>query len=1805
MSSHHSLSPRESANDQTCFDIRHGHSRNSEIIEDKPPSPLSLQQDGVFSSVQSPPFGNDQLDSPSTENLFLNSLTNTKNQTLTSLSEINSLIIDQKHKIPSISDVQDHYMKNTLEKANSVSGDISISNCPSVLQSFQKPIYSPHDNILQQPTTDSITTPKTGSSNPVFASKTKEANLSLIASRKSIKELYGQPSWWGDGDNDYSYPHTSSFRNQETLQSVVASRKYSMQTDIHSTLNDYSNRPPAEAFIIDFSSSKPRLEKPASLSGSLSQCIPAKLRQGLDERERKKKEKQLEVKQQQQQQHQQQQSTHGSTMNKNAVTTTTTTTSVVSTTKSRTTTIQTRTSMNGMQKTNSRGGSFSAKTSTVRTSAATATATAATTTPKTTSNNTTTPSRRSSSITPNKKPQVNATKLLDKRITSKPDSLLRTGRIDSRTNLTSNSTTNVSRTNLTTDHYCSRGRLSLNQTSTKESIQSNRTNVRPPFSVGGRRISAGAASLTSQRTAPSQLNPSKVSSTTRGSMQLPTDSRATNLRGALSATRQTISAQRRGGSITTNNRGFMTPTTSSDAKQVKTKQSSNHSISNDNTRRSYQSPLGNSIKKPITSTFSRYYKTNTRQDHTTPLPMNRNLSNHPPIDNKSPLSSSFLSASPSPSASPSRISDQTASLLATIQSYDDPKAYLFYRMFQGVEQLKTATMTTTTTINTTNTNMTTTTTTTDSIFQAFGLPSSSSSMLSLDCQKHYSSEFSKINEQRQHRQLAQPYPDQFLCDTFEMDEQLANLQANNMLANTFMEQPQQQQVPQQPPSVSPSTQITLNRQNKYTKVHLSADEESHYQELPSYRSNITTISPSNHKTLSTKSPAYSNNDEIQLNQTQTIEQSSTKSSHHKIPCTTTTTLEANDPTIDATMKSMNLSMFVSTSITSLAPSQTGTYVIEGGHDGTDNDNDDDDDVDDGNDEIHHKNTKHQQILQHSDKPNMNLSKDNDFSSTTPRASPVITDVAMTTTEEDKLFNQQQQSVKHMSTTYQQTKQSTQYTKAQSTDETGCLPLSITMKLPDNSSSSSSSSSSNNLFTTSSYSNHHHHYHNINDNNKKVMTNEFDLNNQSIEHFIVAPHHFNSENNHHDMNNYYDIKRRNSENSTISKYLFHPNNTTNHNDMMIPPLTMANQLLSLNISESIGNDCHITISQRCQNNEPSLLLVNNYVNCTKLNTTTATTTTSSSILFHNSNKMNQLLTRLQSMPTAYNTRSGQSRNLIRTHSYNRGKTRYYSHGSASVPDPASPVRSSWSCKSTGTGEHHSLTNRMVYKTIHRQSSNDQTDSGFIETSHLMKSINTDQLLSPNSSSSTYFETKKSDSTTINLSQYCNEDMNYKKSNEVDSRTFTRRKVSYSNDQNDPQKYLTILDAESYQNWVTRMSELAQGINSLAREPLFQSNENFSNEIHPKHLEPINNNHNHDNNKFYPTIKLTKNLLPMHNDPSQSLPPILPDSTTDTNLSDMIECSAFSSSIPSALPPYYRSLETTTTTTTATTATSSTNHPIMPSTMMLNLNNVKNEQFIDFILSPESSLHQLNANIDSVNSYNPNESAIYSSLMVDTIRYLSIKLRQFSDKLAYQLSHNQKQTSATGNNTTEFSSHYLPSSTQQSQDNVQSSTKYALHDTFENMKAINQQLQVVGKLLFSNNEFNQIDCATSCEYLHKLGKFNEELHRFIPIEPAHVHHTTDTNTTNKPVPRFIDVQPQQQQQLHPIDNKSAQISTYHTINITPTSSSSTSHTLSSTMSTTATTTTTTTVTTNNDLLSKTSLNDNKSNKINEHLFDDEYY
>ncbi|VDP98491.1 unnamed protein product [Trichobilharzia regenti] len=347
------------------------------------------------------------------------------------------------------------------------------------------------------------------------------------------------------------------------------------------------------------------------------------------------------------------------------------------------------TNVNGISKSNNRGALSSTKSSTVlrttSTPAAGATAAAKTVTSTAKTRTSTVSSIRSTATTSNKNIRLSGVSTTaggveNRSISSsiinnnKTNSLTqRSRRIDSLSNLTVNSNTNASRSNLTDR---SREPLSTQQTS--------RRNTRPPFSAGGRRISTGATSLASQNTAPSQLQRSKLSSPpTRASMPPATSTGLTSsrsyLRGASSATRQ-ASTQRRGTS-----RGFMTPTTSSDAKQVRARECI-RSVPNESpissspqcdTRRIYEpSPLGNSNKKPITTTFLRRGTSQNRGGGVgaTGGTIRRKLSTDN-IDQYSPSNKSS-----------SRISDLTASVVAAIEAYDDPKAYLFYRMFQGSEE---------------------------------------------------------------------------------------------------------------------------------------------------------------------------------------------------------------------------------------------------------------------------------------------------------------------------------------------------------------------------------------------------------------------------------------------------------------------------------------------------------------------------------------------------------------------------------------------------------------------------------------------------------------------------------------------------------------------------------------------------------------------------------------------------------------------------------------------------------------------------------------------------------------------------------------------------------------------------------------------------------------------------------------------------------------------------------------------------------------------------------------------------------------
>ncbi|CAL8106404.1 unnamed protein product [Calicophoron daubneyi] len=72
---------------------------------------------------------------------------------------------------------------------------------------------------------------------------------------------------------------------------------------------------------------------------------------------------------------------------------------------------------------------------------------------------------------------------------------------------------------------------------------------------------------------------------------------------------------------------------------------------------------------------------------------------------------------------------------------------------------------------------------------------------------------------------------------------------------------------------------------------------------------------------------------------------------------------------------------------------------------------------------------------------------------------------------------------------------------------------------------------------------------------------------------------------------------------------------------------------------------------------------------------------------------------------------------------------------------------------------------------------------------------------------------------------------------------------------------------------------------------------------------------------------------------------------------------------------------------------------------------------------------------------------------------------------------------------------------STDSVPSSTKYALSDALSNMQAINEQLRIVDKLLFStdSNDLNQANSSVEGR-LRNFEKTNRNVFTFIPIEKS---------------------------------------------------------------------------------------------------------
>ncbi|OON22429.1 hypothetical protein X801_01668 [Opisthorchis viverrini] len=316
-----------------------------------------------------------------------------------------------------------------------------------------------------------------------------------------------------------------------------------------------------------------------------------------------------------------------------------------------------------------------------------------------------------------------------------------------------------------------------------------------------------------------------------------------------------------------------------------------------------------------------------------------------------------------------------------------------------------------------------------------------------------------------------------------------------------------------------------------------------------------------------------------------------------------------------------------------------------------------------------------------------------------------------------------------------------------------------------------------------------------------------------------------------------------------------------------------------------------------------------------------------------------------------------------------------------------------------------------------------------------------------------------------------------SQEIDSRTFTRRK-------NTP-KPVPVVDSEAYNAWITSISAISQGIDSLTKTPLLRS----------------------QNGKEFTSID--------HRSPSTAycLPEKttsdLPDSTTGPAVNEPVR-SAFVTPIPLRSGARNQRLSA----------------PHNPSYNLGGTAEAFDQTYKTEMDTSETSGVPASFRTELGDS---NDSAMYYSLMVDSIRQLSFKLRECSDRLVRQVSSQQS------NVTVQARADGRGSRTS-STDSVPTSTKYALNDALENMHTINEQLKIVDKLLFSTQPISRSRSDDSYQRQTSLPK--RDHFQFVPIDQdrhissgqqarpttdAHVATSgptdTTTITTNKSVGRLV--------------------------------------------------------------------------------------
>ncbi|CAL8106398.1 unnamed protein product [Calicophoron daubneyi] len=700
----HTLEAKTSKDDSVMEDsqekevvyVSEGNTESMIIMEDKPPSPLSVQQGGGISLLESPPFEADQDDNSSPDRVPVS-------QSDTTLSAVSGVNVDVEDS---------EVMKTCMTTATATTATttwVSDANSgqSSSIEVQQKNTLLSKSPSWSGPNEETVTGISHTLSNQIGANgdglpanqqpqQTRNGSM-----KKSIRELYGRPSWWGDDDDREQdtcsgprLPASNRKEKEETSRmshpaeelKAYPPNSSKQVMDSREDLSEQCVRPRAEAFVIDFGTGLATTDdNPPSVSGTLSECVPERLRRGFDERERLKREREKEN-----QLRRQMSASAASKTPKPRVTSGTkptpgnakptrhsvvTKTPITTTAASKSSAV--RAATGASSKPVSRGGGLSCRPHSSAVGGKIKTALSAANTPRGSS----TPCGGIRNLVPRCAPSSAEVTQAARRL------------------LSSNQSSPFRRTMSAKGSYSVTPSLTNSPCTPKNIASATRAHISsygPGMHVSGspcsrtalaqrattRKISGSTnASALSRQTAPA-LAGKGIISPVKSAIRRGVNTPLTSARGGTTVSRG--STVRRGTVTTSTTHNFMSATASSGAKRVVLRNNNNNNnpnqpnaepLLNGRGRPSRGPVLGNSAKKPVTSTQLRRPPSSSR---TVPVRLQRQLSET--------TSGSVDKRQTGSRGSLLRTSDLTASIMAAIESYEDPKDYLFYRMFQGHEQ---------------------------------------------------------------------------------------------------------------------------------------------------------------------------------------------------------------------------------------------------------------------------------------------------------------------------------------------------------------------------------------------------------------------------------------------------------------------------------------------------------------------------------------------------------------------------------------------------------------------------------------------------------------------------------------------------------------------------------------------------------------------------------------------------------------------------------------------------------------------------------------------------------------------------------------------------------------------------------------------------------------------------------------------------------------------------------------------------------------------------------------------------------------